>query len=57
MEQHNLVKQAKTALAKLDGTTSKGAGSSRKSTKKPKETAAAASQIDPAQQAEYVSDI
>jgi hypothetical protein len=47
VEQLKLVKQAKAVLAKLDGTTSKGAGSSRKSSKKPKEAAAAASQPDP----------
>ncbi len=52
-----LVKQAKAHLAKLDGTTSEVAGSSKKSTKKPKETAAAASPADPALQAEYMSDI
>ncbi len=34
-----------------------GTGSSKKSTKKPKETAAVASQADPALQAEYMSDI
>jgi hypothetical protein len=47
MEQPDLVKQAKAHLAKLDGTTSKGTGSSKKSTKNPKETADAASQADP----------
>jgi hypothetical protein len=57
VEQRNLVKQAKAALAKLDGTTSEGTGLSRKSSEKPKETAAAASQADPALQAEYLSDI
>jgi hypothetical protein len=57
LEQHNLVKQAKAHLAKIDGTTSEGTGSSKKSTKKPKETAAAASQADSALQADYMSDI
>ncbi len=57
MEQRALVKQTKAHLAKLDGTTSKGTGSSRKFTKNPKETAAVASQAEPALQAEYVSDI
>ena len=52
----NWWKQAKAALAKLDGTTSKGTGSSRKSSKKPKEAAASASQSDPDLQNEYVSD-
>jgi hypothetical protein len=51
------MKKAKAALAKLDGTTSEGTGSSRKSSKKPKETAATASQADPALQAEFMSDI
>jgi hypothetical protein len=41
-EQHELVKQAKAALYKLDGTTSKGAGSSKKSSTKLKEAAATA---------------
>jgi hypothetical protein len=57
LEQCNLVNQAKAHLAKLDGTTSKGTGSFKKSTNKPKETAAAASKAEPALQAEYVSDI
>jgi hypothetical protein len=58
VEQRKLVKQTKAALAKPDGTTSKGTGSSiRKSSKKPKETAATASQPDPVLQAEYVSAI
>jgi hypothetical protein len=56
-ERCNLVNQAKAHLAKLDGTTSKGTGSSKKATKKLKETAAVASQADPALQAEYMSDI
>jgi hypothetical protein len=42
MEQCNLVKNAKAALAELDGTTSKGAGTSKKSSKKAKEAAAMA---------------
>jgi hypothetical protein len=55
--QYNLAKQAKAALAKLDGTTREGTGSSRKSSKKHKETAATASQPDSDLQAEYVSEI
>jgi hypothetical protein len=55
--QRKLVKQAKAGLAKLDGSTSNVTGSSRKFTQKPKETAAVASQADPALQAEYMSDI
>ncbi len=55
--QCDLVKQAKAALAGLYGTTSKGTGSSRRSSKKPKETAATASQPDPVLQAEYLSEI
>ncbi len=51
------MKQAKAHLAKLDGTTSKMTGSYKKSAKKPKETAAIASQADPALQVKYVSDI
>jgi hypothetical protein len=43
LEQCKLVKQVKAHLAKLDGTTSKVTGSSMKSSKKPKETNAAAS--------------
>jgi hypothetical protein len=42
MEQHDLVKQAKAALAELDGTTSEGTGASKKSSKKHKEAAAIA---------------
>jgi hypothetical protein len=57
VEQRDLLKQAKAHLAKLDGTTSKGTESSKKSTKKPKETTATAFQPDPALQAEYMSDI
>jgi hypothetical protein len=57
VEQFSLVKQAKAHLAKLDGTTSKGTGSTKKSTKKPKATAAAASQAYSAMQAEYMSNI
>jgi hypothetical protein len=53
-EQRKMVKQAKAALAKLDGILSKGTGSSRKSSKKPNETAATATagQPDPDLQAE-----
>ncbi len=57
VEQHNLVMQVKAHLAKLDKTTSKGTGLYKDSTKKPKETAVAASQAHPALQAEYMSDI
>jgi hypothetical protein len=41
VEQHNLVKQAKTALAELDRITSKGAGASKKSSQKHKKEATA----------------
>jgi hypothetical protein len=51
------VKQAKATLAKLDGTTSKGTGSSMKPYKKHKEAAATAGQPDPDLQAEYVSNL
>ncbi len=57
MEQCNLVKQAKAHLVKLDGSTSEGTGSSKKSTKKPNKIATAASQADSALQAIYISDI
>ncbi len=57
MAQRNLVKQAKAALGELDGTTSKGTGSSWKSSKKPKETATTASQLDPDLRAEYLLEI
>jgi hypothetical protein len=57
LEQRKLVKQAKACLAELDRNTSKVTRSSKKSTKKPKETAAAASSADPALRAEYASDI
>jgi hypothetical protein len=51
-DQCDLVKQAKAHLTKRNGITSKGTESSKKSIKKPKETAAVASQADPALQAE-----
>jgi hypothetical protein len=57
VEQLKLVKQAKATLAKLDGTTSKGTGSSKKPFKKHKEAAATASQPDPNLQAEYHLDL
>jgi hypothetical protein len=59
VEQCKLVKQSKAALVKLDGTTSNGTGSTRKSSKKHRETAATGSEPDPDLQAEYVyvSDI
>ncbi len=57
VEQCKWVTQAKAHLAKLDGTTSNVTGYSKKSTKTPKETAAAASPADLALQAEYMSDI
>ncbi len=47
MKQHDLVKQAKTALAELDGTTNECAGTSRKSSKKHKEGAATADVSEP----------
>ncbi len=51
------MKQEKATLVKLDGTTCKGTGSSKKSFKKLKGAAATAGQPDPDLQAEYVSDI
>ncbi len=52
-----MVKQANAAIAKLDGTPSKGTWSSRKSSKKHKKTAATASQPDPDLWAEYIPGI
>jgi hypothetical protein len=46
VEQRGLVKQAKVTLAELDGTTSKGPGTSKKSSKKQKEDEAAANAPD-----------
>jgi hypothetical protein len=57
VEQRKLVKQAKAALAKLDGTTSNETVSSKKYSKRHKETTATVNQPDPDMQAEYVSDI
>ncbi len=56
-EQRKLVKHAKAALAKFDGTTSKGIGSSKKPSKKHKEVAVTTSPLDPNLQAEYQSDL
>jgi hypothetical protein len=47
VEQRNLVKQAKAALAEIDRTTSEGAGASKKSSKKHKEVAALADASEP----------
>jgi hypothetical protein len=57
LEQCKLVKQAKAHLAKIDGTTSKVTGSSKKPTKNPKEITTAASPADQSLQAEYLSEI
>ncbi len=57
VEQRKLVKQAKATLAKLDGTTSKWTGSSKKPSKKHKEAVAIVSQPYPDLQADYVSDL
>ncbi len=46
-EQHNLAYQVKAALAELEKTTSKGAETSRKSSKKNKEGAAMADASEP----------
>jgi hypothetical protein len=51
------VKQAKATLAKLDGTTSKGIGSSKKPSKKHKKASGTASQPDPDLKVEYQSDL
>ena len=57
MEQRELVEQAKSTLAKLDETTSKGTGSSKKPSKKHKEASATVGQPEPNLQAIYQSDI
>jgi hypothetical protein len=57
VEQCKLVKQAKATLAKLDGTNSKGTGSSKKPSKKDKEAAATAGKPDFDLQAEYQLDL
>ncbi len=57
IEQSNLAKQAKAALAELDEATSKDAGTSKKSSKKPKEGAATADAPDPKLHAIYQQDI
>jgi hypothetical protein len=51
------VKQAKATLAKLNGTTSKGTGSSKKPSKKHKEAAATAGTPEPNLQAIYQLDL
>jgi hypothetical protein len=51
------VKQAKATLAKLDGTTRKGIGSSKKPSKKHKEAAATASQPNPNLQDKYLFNL
>jgi hypothetical protein len=53
MEQRGQVKQAKAALTELDGNTSEGAGSSKKSSKNPKEAKAIAIASEPNLQAIY----
>ncbi len=57
VEQRNLVKQAKTALAELDRTTSEGAGTSKKSSKMHKEATAMADSPEPDLQAMYQLDL
>jgi hypothetical protein len=47
VEQQELVKQAKAALADLDGTTSEGAGTSKKPSKMYKEAAVSADTPEP----------
>jgi hypothetical protein len=57
MEQRKLVKQAKATLAELDRTSSKGAGTSKKSSKKHKEAAAMADAPESDLQAMYQLDL
>jgi hypothetical protein len=56
MTQKELAKQAKTALALLDGV-SKGAEKSKKSSKKAKEAKAVAKAADPKMQANFLLDL
>jgi hypothetical protein len=56
VEQHNLAKQA-NALAELDGATSKGAGTSKKSSKKAKEAVATADASEPNLHAIYQQEL
>jgi hypothetical protein len=57
VEQCNLAKQTKAALAELDKSTSKGAGTSRKSSKKAKEGTATADTSEPNLQANFQLDL
>ncbi len=57
VEQQDLAKQAKVALAELDGSTSKGVGTSRTSSKKNKEGAAMADASEPSLQANFQLDL
>jgi hypothetical protein len=57
MKQCNPVKKAKAALAEIDGTTSEGAGASRKSSKKHKKAAAITDASEPDLQAIYQLDL
>jgi hypothetical protein len=57
VEQRELVKQAKATLTKLDGTTSKGAGTSKKLSKKHKEDTAMADAPEPDLRAMYQLDL
>ncbi len=54
MEQRKIVKQGKGTLAELDGATSKGVGTSKKSSKKSKENAATADATEPKLQANFL---
>jgi hypothetical protein len=57
MKQRKLVKQAKATLAKLDGATSEGIGSSKRSSKKHKEAAGTAGTPGPDLQTIYQLDL
>jgi hypothetical protein len=57
VEQRNLVKQAKAALAEIDGTTSESATASTKSTTKHKDSVATADASEPNLQAIYQLDL
>jgi hypothetical protein len=57
VEHCKLTKQAKAALAELNRATSKGAGTSRKSSKKAKEAMATADATEPNLQADFLLDL
>jgi hypothetical protein len=57
VERCKMAKQAKAALVELDGATSEGVGTSKKSSKKAKEAAAMADATEPKLQANFLLDL